>query len=36
MKVDLNSLCGKLTRAASDYYHSNKELFEFFQYQLIQ
>jgi len=36
MKVDLYSLCGKLTRAASDYYHSNKELFEFFQYQLIQ
>lgn len=30
MKVDLYSLCGKLTRAASDYYHSNKELFEFF------
>lgn len=36
MKVDLYSLCGKLTRAASDYYHSNKELFDFFQYQLIQ
>ena len=36
MKVDLYSLCGKLTRAASDYYHSNKELFEFFQYHLIQ
>ncbi len=39
MKVDLYSLCGKLTRVASDYYHSNKELFElfdFFQYQLIQ
>ncbi len=30
MKVDLYSLCGKLTRAASDYYHSNKELFDFF------
>ena len=30
MKVDLYSLCGKLTRAASDYYHSNKELFEIF------
>ena len=36
MKVDLYSLCGKLTRADSDYYHSNKELFDFFQYQLIQ
>ena len=36
MKVDLYSLCEKLTRAASDYYHSNKELFDFFQYQLIQ
>jgi hypothetical protein len=36
MKVDLYSLCGKLTRAASDYYHSNKELFDFFQYLLIQ
>ena len=36
MKVDLYSLCGKLTRAASDYYHSNKELLDLFQYQLIQ
>lgn len=36
MKADLYSLCGKLTRAASDYYHNNKELFDFFQYQLIQ
>lgn len=36
MKVDLYSLCGKLTRTASNYYHNNKELFDFFQYQLIQ
>ena len=36
MKVDLYSLCGKLTSAASDYYHNNKELFDFFRYQLIQ
>lgn len=29
MQVNLNSLCRKLTRAASDYYHNNKELFDF-------